>query len=64
MLNTICQTMYLQGSLLPDWESAPKPLKGGLNQEKSKASLPLADKEDTTLTQLSLLDLLSQKTNE
>ena len=49
--------MYLQESLLPDWESAPKRLKGGLKTGKSKASLPKVDKEDITSIQLSLFDM-------
>ena len=52
--------MYLQGSLLPDWESAPKRSKDGLKRGKSKASSLKVGKEDTTSTQLSLLDLLKQ----
>lgn len=56
--------MYLQESLLPDWESAPKPLKGGLKTGKSKASLPRVDKEDITLIQLSLFDRAIPQTNE
>jgi len=50
--------MYLQESLLPDWEYAAKASKGGSNLGKSKGSLPQVDKEDTTWTQLSLLDRL------
>lgn len=53
-------TMYLQGSLLPDWESAPKRSKGGSKKGKSRVSSPKVVKEDTTSTQLSLLDLLNQ----
>lgn len=49
--------MYRQESLLPDWESVPKRLKGGLKTGKSKESLPKAVKEGTTSIQLSLLDM-------
>ena len=52
--------MYHQESLLPDWESAPEPSKGGLKRGKSKRSSPQADKDATTWTQLSLLKLLSE----
>jgi putative transposase len=53
--------MYHQESLLPDWESAPKRLKDGSKREKSRRSLPQADKDDTTWTQLSLLETLSEQ---
>jgi len=49
--------MYHQGSLLPDWELAPKPLKDGLKLERSRASSRKADSGDTTLTQLSLFEV-------
>jgi len=49
--------MYHQGSLLPDWELAPKPLKDGWKQERSRASSRKADSGDTTLTQLSLFEV-------
>lgn len=52
--------MYVQGSLLPGWESTPKRLKDGSQKGKLRVSLPKAVKEDTTLTQLSLLDLSTQ----
>ncbi len=55
--------MYLQGSLLPDWESAPERSKDGSNPVKSKGSSRKAGKEDTTSIQLSLFDLVTQKTN-
>lgn len=56
----ICRlTMYRQESLLPDWESTPKRSKGGSKKGKSKVFSPRVDKEDTTSTQLSLLDLLN-----
>lgn len=51
------QIMYLQESLLPDWELAPKHLKDGLTKEKSKRSLLRAVNDATTSTQLSILDL-------
>jgi putative transposase len=56
--------MYPQGSLLPDWESAPRRLKGGLRKEKSKVFSPRVDKEDTTSIQLSLFDQAIQVTSE
>lgn len=52
--------MYVQGSLLPDWESPPKRLKGGSKKAKLKASSLRGVKEDITSTQLSLLDLMTQ----
>jgi putative transposase len=56
--------MYLQGSLLPDWESVPKLSKGGSKRGKSKEFSPRLDKEDTMWTQLSVLDLPIQKMDE
>jgi len=60
-----CQlTMYLQGSLLPGWESTPKRSKGGSKKEKLKVSSQKVVKEDTTSTQLSLLSLLTRKSEK
>jgi putative transposase len=56
--------MYHQGSLLPDWESVPKPSKGGSKRGKSKESLPKGVKEDTTSIQLSLFDQVIPQTTE
>ncbi len=56
--------MYPQGLRRPDWELAPELSKGGLKMEKSKVSSPPLDKEDTMWTQLSLLELLTKKTDE
>jgi len=53
--------MYRQESLLPDWESAPKPSKGGSKRAKSRRLSPQEDSVATTWTQLSLLDLLSRQ---
>jgi putative transposase len=55
--------MYHQGSLLPDWESAPKRSKDGLQKGKSKVSSRKVVKEDTTSIQLSLFDQAIQQTN-
>jgi len=54
--------MYLQGSLLPDWESVPERLKDGLNQGRLKGSSRKVVKEDTTSIQLSLFDLVIPQT--
>lgn len=56
--------MYLQESLLPDWESAPKHLKGGCLMGKSKVSLPREVKEDITSIHLSRCELETQQTSE
>ena len=56
--------MYLQESLLPDWESAPKHSKDGCLMGKSKVYLPKVVKEDTTLIQLSLFEKETQPTGE
>ena len=49
--------MYHQESLLPDWESAPKPSKDGWRRGKSRRSSRQEDKDATTWTQLSLLEM-------
>jgi putative transposase len=49
------QIMFLQESLLPDWESAPRRSKDGSKKARSKGSLPPAVKDATTLIQLSIL---------
>ena len=54
--------MYLQGSLLPDWESVPERLKDGLNPGRSKESSRKVGKEDTTSIQLSLFSLAIPQT--
>jgi putative transposase len=53
--------MYHQGSLLPDWESAPGRLKDGLKPGKSKRSSRQGVNDDTTWTQLSLLQPTVEK---
>jgi hypothetical protein len=49
--------MYHQGSLLPDWESAPKHWKDGSRRGKSRRLLRQEDSDDTTWTQLSILEI-------
>jgi putative transposase len=56
--------MYLQESLLPDWESVPKHSKDGCLMGKSKVYLPKVVKEDITSIQLSLFDKETQPTSE
>jgi putative transposase len=56
--------MYLQESLLPDWESAPKRSKGGSKTGRLKASSPKEGKEDITSIQLSLFDGAIPQMNE
>lgn len=53
--------MYHQESLLPDWESAPKRSKDGSKPGKSRRLSPQAVKDDTTWTQLSLLEILNEQ---
>ncbi len=55
--------MYLQGSLLPDWESVPERSKDGYMKVKSKGSSRKVVKEDTTSIQLCLFDLVTPKTS-
>ncbi len=55
--------MYHQGSLLPDWELAPKRSKDGWHPVKSKVSSHKVVKEDTTSIQLSLFDQVIHQTN-
>jgi putative transposase len=56
--------MYLQESLLPDWESVPKHSKDGYLMGKSKVYLPKVVKEDTTSIQSSLFDKETQPMGE